>query len=95
VLRAVLKAADICASEPERAARRVLDRKADDDYDNALRTMREIPYGKWRDYDSADTMRFYALRLHEAGMIKSTPNKIIANGTDWRFLDEVKRELKG
>jgi NitT/TauT family transport system substrate-binding protein len=95
VLRAVLKAADICASEPERAARRVLDRKADDDYDNALRTMREIPYGKWRDYDSADTMRFYALRLHEAGMIKSTPNKIIANGTDWRFLDEVRRELKG
>jgi len=28
-------------------------------------------------------------------MIKSTPQKIIADGTDWRFLDEVKRELKG
>jgi NitT/TauT family transport system substrate-binding protein len=34
------------------------------------------------------------LRLHEAGMIKSTPQKIIADGTDWRFLDEIKRELK-
>ena len=77
------------------SARRVIERKADDDYDNALRTMREIPYGKWREHDSADTMRFYALRLHEAGMINSTPNKIIAKGTDWRFLDEVKRELKG
>ena len=40
-------------------------------------------------------MRFYALRLHEAGMIKSTPQKIIAQGTDWHFLNEIKRELKG
>jgi NitT/TauT family transport system substrate-binding protein len=39
-------------------------------------------------------MRFYALRLHDAGMIKLTPNKIIADHTDWRFLDELKRELK-
>ena len=29
--------------------------------------MKEIPYGKWRDYDPEDTLRFYALRLHEAG----------------------------
>ena len=41
-----------------------------------------------------DTLRFYALRLHEAGMIKSSPQKIIADGTDWRFLNELKRELK-
>jgi len=33
-------------------------------------------------------------RLHEAGIIKSSPQKIIAEGTDWRFLDELKRELK-
>ena len=39
-------------------------------------------------------MRFYALRLHEAGMIKSSPNQLIAKGTDWRFLNEIKRELK-
>ena len=39
-------------------------------------------------------MRFYALRLHEVGMIKSTPNTIIAEGTDWRFVNELKRELK-
>jgi NitT/TauT family transport system substrate-binding protein len=32
--------------------------------------------------------------LHEAGMIKSSPNKIIGEGTDWRFLDEIRRELK-
>ena len=34
------------------------------------------------------------LRLHEAGMIKSSPQKIIAQGTDWRFLRELKKELK-
>ncbi len=39
-------------------------------------------------------MRFYALRLHEAGMIEASPNKILAEGTDWRFLNEIKRELK-
>jgi NitT/TauT family transport system substrate-binding protein len=39
--------------------------------------------------------RFHALRLHEAGMLKSSPQKLIAQGTDWRFLNELKKELKG
>ena len=63
-------------------------------YDYALQTLNEVPYDKWREYDPEDTIRFYALRLNEAGMIKSSPKKIIAAGPDWRFLDEVKRELK-
>ena len=41
-----------------------------------------------------DAMRFYALRMRETGFIKSSPQKIIADGTDWRFLNELKRELK-
>ena len=57
--------------------------------------MKEVPYDKWRVYDPADTLRFYALRLHEAGMVKSGPNKLIAQGTDWRFLNELKKEMKG
>jgi NitT/TauT family transport system substrate-binding protein len=56
--------------------------------------MKDVPYARWRDYDAEDTLRFYALRLHEAGMIRSSPQKIIATGTDWRFLNELKRELK-
>jgi NitT/TauT family transport system substrate-binding protein len=64
------------------------------DYDYALQTIKELPYGKWREYDPEDTVRFYALRLHEVGMIKSTPQKIIAQGTDWRFFNELKKELK-
>ena len=45
--------------------------------------------------DPEDTVRFFALRLHEAGMIKSSPHQIIAQGTDWSFLNELKKELKG
>jgi NitT/TauT family transport system substrate-binding protein len=94
VLRAILKTADLCASEPARVARRIVAGGFTSQYDYAWETLSEIPYDKWRDYDAEDSMRFYALRLHEAGLIKSSPQKIIADGTDWRFLDELKRELK-
>jgi NitT/TauT family transport system substrate-binding protein len=93
-LRAILKAADFCAAEPERAAQSLVDRRFTPRYDYALATMREVVYDKWRDYDAEDTMRYYALRLHELGLVKSPPQQIIADGTDWRFLNELKRELK-
>jgi NitT/TauT family transport system substrate-binding protein len=94
-LRAILKATDVCALEPERAAQRIVDKGFTPRYDYALQTMQEIPYNRWREYDPEDTVRFYALRLHEIGLIKSIPQKIIAQGTDWRFFNELKRELKG
>ena len=62
--------------------------------EHATATLKECPYGRWREYDPEDSVRVYSLRLHEAGMIKSSPQKIIADGTDWRFLNELKRELK-
>ena len=95
VLRAVLKAAELCASDPAAVARRLVDGGFTPSYDYALQTVNELPYDKWRDYDAEDTVRFYALRLHEAGLIKSSPQKILAENTDWRFLNELKRELKG
>jgi NitT/TauT family transport system substrate-binding protein len=94
VLRAILKAADLCASEPARVARQLVDRGFSDHYDSAFKTLTDIPYSAWRDYDPEDSVRFYALRLRDAGLIKSTPNKLIADGTDWSFLNEIKRELK-
>jgi NitT/TauT family transport system substrate-binding protein len=94
-IRAVLKADRICATEPEKAARTIVDRGFTSSYDYALQTMKDVPYGRWREYDPADSIRFYALRLHEAGMIKASPQKLIAQGTDWRFLGELKKELKG
>jgi NitT/TauT family transport system substrate-binding protein len=94
-LRAILKGADLCASAPDRAARMIIERGFTPNYDYALQAMQEIPYNRWREYDPEDAVRFYALRLQEAGFIKSTPQKIIAQGTNWRFFNELKRELKG
>ena len=94
VLRAIPKAAEFCASEPGHAAQRLVDGGFTDRYDYAFETLRDIPYDRWHDYDAADSIRFYALRMHEVGFNKSSPQKIIADGTDWRFLEEVKRELK-
>ena len=85
VLRAILKATDFCvvtlsvqrdkwSSGDLRPATNI-----------ALQTLNEVPYNKWREYDPEDTVRFYSLRLHEVGMIKSAPNKIIADGTDRVF----------
>ena len=94
VLRAILKTTDLCASDPASAARQLVDRGFAQRYDYALQTLNDNPYDKWREYDPEDTLRFYALRMREAGFIKSSPQKIITDGTDWRFLDELKRELK-
>jgi NitT/TauT family transport system substrate-binding protein len=94
VARAILKATDLCATEPARAARQLVDTGLTDQYDYALQVLSELPYDKWREYDAEDTLRFYALRMRDVGFIKSSPQKIIAEGTDWRFLNELKRELR-
>ena len=94
VLRAILKAADLCVSDPQWVARQMVDRGFVPSYDYALQTLKDIRYDRWRDFDAEDSLRFYALRMQETGMIKSSPQKIIADGTDWRFLNELKRELK-
>jgi NitT/TauT family transport system substrate-binding protein len=91
-MRAILKAVDVCATLPERAARIVADRGYP--YAFSLQAMREIPYTRWRNFDPEDTIRFYSLRLRDSGLIKSGPNKILADGIDWRFWNELKRELK-
>ena len=94
VLAAILKATDLCATEPARAARQLVDQGRDVRYDFAFQTLSENGYDKWREYDPEDTIRWYALRLNEVGLIKSGPQKIIAENTNWRFLNELKRELK-
>ena len=93
-LRAYLKAADICAQQPERVARYLVEKGYEPRYEMGLEVLKSLPYNRWRQANPEDTLRFYALRLHEAGMIKSSPQKLIAQGTDWRFLNELKKELK-
>jgi NitT/TauT family transport system substrate-binding protein len=94
VIRALLKAADFCASQPERSARLLVEGGFVPRYDYALQTVREVPYGLWREYDAEDTVRFWALRAYELGFVKSIPQKISAQGTDFRSFNELKRELK-
>jgi NitT/TauT family transport system substrate-binding protein len=94
-VRAMLKATDMCAQDPESAARRLVAGGYTQNYDHALQVLKELPYGRWHDYDPEDTVRFYALRLHEVGLIKGSPQKIIAQAGDWRIFNELKTELKG
>jgi NitT/TauT family transport system substrate-binding protein len=93
-MRAFLKATDICAAQPERAARYMADKGYAPSYTVALETIGELPYRRWRDANPEDTLRFHALRLHEAGIIRINPQRLIAQGTDWRFFNELRKELK-
>jgi NitT/TauT family transport system substrate-binding protein len=63
VLRAILKSADLCASDPAAVARRLVDTGFSPRYDYALETLTQLPYDKWREYDPEDSLRFYAVRL--------------------------------
>ncbi len=93
-LRAILKATDLCAKEPERAARYLVDKGHSAlPYDITLDAMNGQSYAAWREFNPEDTMRFYALRLKDAGLVKSTPDELIARAADWRYLNEIKREL--
>ena len=94
VIRAMLKANDLCSKEPERSAKFLVDGGFTPRYDLAVEALRDNIFDKWRDYDAEDTVRFYALRLHDVGFIKNNPQKLIAEGTDWRFFNELRRELK-
>jgi NitT/TauT family transport system substrate-binding protein len=93
-LRAILKAADLCASEPQRVARFLSDKLYEPRYPLGLELVQSLPYTRWREANPEDTIRFHALRLHEVGMVKSSPNKLIEQSMDLRFLNELKRELK-
>jgi NitT/TauT family transport system substrate-binding protein len=93
-LRAIIKGANLCEADPERAARFIVSRGYTGRFEYAAQALRDIPYARWHDYDPEDSVRFYALRLREVGMIRTSPQKIIAQGTDWRFFNELKRELK-
>ncbi len=93
-LRAILKATDVCAREPERAAQYLVDKGyTQHPYNLALDGIAGQGFAAWREFTPEDTLRFFALRLLEAGLIKSTPDELIARATDWRYLDEIKREL--
>ncbi len=95
ILRAIIKATQACAQEPERVTQFLAAKGYERRQEYALQLLKRLPYGRWREFGAEDTLRFYARRLNEAGLIRANPQKILADGTDWRFLDELKKELKG
>jgi len=94
-LRALLQSNDIVSRDPEFATRLLIERKIrkEAEYKYILRSLKETPFSTWRDYNPEDTIRFYALRLYEIGLTKWSPQEIIDNNTDWRFLKSLKDEL--
>jgi NitT/TauT family transport system substrate-binding protein len=94
-LRAILKANDIVARDPKLATRVVIEKKVrnESEYKPLLRAFKDIPYSKWREYNPEDTVRFFALRMRETGMIASNPQQFIDQHTDWRFINQLKKEF--
>jgi NitT/TauT family transport system substrate-binding protein len=93
-MRAILKANQFCAQNPERAAEMLVLNGQASSPKHALQTLLDIPYDAWRDFDPVDSLTFYSLRLREAGLIDDTPQHIIELGTEWKFFNELKNELK-
>jgi hypothetical protein len=54
-LRAIIKATDLCVTQPELVARRIVDAGITPRYDYALQVLKEVPFAKWREYDPEDT----------------------------------------
>ena len=80
--------------EPKRAARYIVAKRYEPRYEIALEVIKSLSYTRWRTHDVEDSLRFFGVRLHEVGLIKSNPQKLIEQCTDWRFLNELKKELK-
>jgi NitT/TauT family transport system substrate-binding protein len=93
-LRAILKATDLCANEPEKAARSLVDDGFVPDYDHAVGMLQHMRYDTWRTIDTEHSLRFYAEQMQKLGKLKTDPQTIVANGSDLRFLDQLRRELK-
>jgi NitT/TauT family transport system substrate-binding protein len=94
-LRAILRANDIVANDPELALRTLMEKKiwTKSETKYILQALKQIPYTRWRDYNPEDTIRFYALRLREVGLIETLPEEFIEKHTDWSHLNSLKQEL--
>ena len=95
--RAFLKGADVVAVDPERGVQRMvtLGCSLAQDYDATLGAIRMRPtFNVWRRFEPAETLNFYSLRLKEAGLMIGTPEQVIARGTDFRYLQTLRLEMR-
>lgn len=101
VTRAVLRAADATTRDRSRAARAgvvapgrpwSLLQPGDLSEADIGETIAMLSYD-WRELDPEETLRFFALRLGDVKVCKSTPQQIIANGSDFGFMRQMRKEL--
>ena len=92
-LGAILTAADQTQRDPVAAVQLLVDRGYTTEFDYTLAAVQAIHSYNWRDYDAEDSLRFYALRLHEAHRLQQDPKQLIIRGTDWRPFADVKADV--
>jgi NitT/TauT family transport system substrate-binding protein len=99
--RAILRAADLTAKDRTSAAHegvgasiRNLLPQGGGSVEQILIDTIAMPSYDWREYDPEETLRFFALRLGDVKFIKSTPQQIIAQGSDVAFMRQLRSELK-
>jgi NitT/TauT family transport system substrate-binding protein len=85
----------MATAQPDHAAHVMVDGGFTDNLAYATQNLQEIPYDVWRRFDPADTVRYLALRMREAGLVKGTPAQLLARGTDFSHLAELTRQMKG
>jgi NitT/TauT family transport system substrate-binding protein len=99
--RAVLRAADATGKDRPAAARagigasirNLLAQRNAPEEEILIDTTAMVSYD-WREFDPEETLRFFALRLGEVKLIKSTPQQIIAQGSDFAYMRQLRTELK-
>jgi NitT/TauT family transport system substrate-binding protein len=101
VTRAVMRAADATVKDRPRAAHVGATRPIASilppsgiSFEEILNDTIAMPSYDWREFDPEETLRFFALRLGEVKLIKSTPQQIIAQGSDVAYLRQLQKELK-
>jgi len=48
----------------------------------------------WSEYDPDDTVRFFALRVADAKLVKKTPQQILTDGADFTYFRQLRTELR-
>jgi NitT/TauT family transport system substrate-binding protein len=91
-LRALMRATDLMATQPDVALARMIERGYAKDDAASRRVFHGLPYGRWRTVHPEDSLRFYALRLREVEEISAAPESIV-DSSDWRFLDWLKQDM--
>ena len=91
--RAVLRAIDVVTNDRKAAVDIAVKKGFTPDASLMLEAIKPLAY-PWRDYDPADSLRYFALQLADSKLLKKTPAQIVADGSDFTFFRQMQKELK-